>query len=49
MSGYDLAQTFFIDPDAAQQAPSVHITSIIYFLTANLFKVRQRPVLSRQV
>jgi len=31
MSGFDLAQTFFIDPDAAQQAPSVYITSIDLF------------------
>lgn len=31
MSGFDLAQTFFIDPDAAQQAPSVFVTSIDLF------------------
>ena len=32
MAGFDLAQTFFIDPDAAQQAPSISITSIdLYF------------------
>ena len=32
MSGFNLAQTFFVDPDAAQQAPSVYITSIdLYF------------------
>lgn len=31
MSGFDLAQTFFIDPDAAQQASAVYITSIDLF------------------
>lgn len=32
MAGFDLAQTFYIDPDAAQQAPSIWITSIdLYF------------------
>ena len=31
MSGFNLAQTFFVDPDAAQQAPSVYITSIDLF------------------
>jgi len=31
MSGFDLAQTFFIDKDAAQQAPSIQITSIDLF------------------
>lgn len=32
MIGFDLAQTFFIDPDGALQAPSVWITSIdLYF------------------
>lgn len=31
MSGFDLAQTFFVDPDAAQQAASIYITSIDLF------------------
>lgn len=31
MSGFDLAQTFFIDKNAAKQAPSIHITSIDLF------------------
>jgi len=31
MSGFDLAQTFFIDPAAAQQAPAVFITSVDLF------------------
>ena len=32
MSGFNLAQTFFVDADAAQQASSVYVTSIdLYF------------------
>lgn len=32
MSGFDLAQTFFVDADAAQQATSVYVSSIdLYF------------------
>lgn len=32
MAGFDLAQTFYIDPEAAQQSPSISVTSIdLYF------------------
>jgi hypothetical protein len=34
MSGINLAQTFFIDPDAAQQAASIYVTSIDLFFYA---------------
>jgi len=34
MAGFDLAQTFYIDPSAAQEAPAIWITSIDLFFFA---------------